>query len=136
MNRFFLLIFLILAPVFAKAESTITITLINRSHYQFTFSAYQAAPGCNISIDKEILGPNQSAIIKGTITGNVDLKAKILFNKNVDIFSISVNRLKKFGQPYFNMDSSLVYTKVDKLVFNKDKIPNHLSYIGATVYLD
>ena len=122
----------------AHAESTITITLINKSKYEFTKSKIPPCEGCRLKIDNAKLKPGETAIIEATITADIDFDSNIYFNDDKDRFHINVNRLKAYGRPILIMHSKNVKSKVDQksLRFNHDNVPTHLAYTAATVYLE
>src|ERR1700733_3559973 len=95
------LFFALLISFTVSAESSITITLMNKSATSFRVERLQAVQGARLSVDAAVIAPGATAKIEGTIFADVDLDGSIYFNKESHRFHVNVRRLKHFGQPVF-----------------------------------
>lgn len=130
-----LLVFAISVSVLAFEPSSVIVTVRNDSGFTFEFDKAKVAfDGNKVAIEPEILYPQQSATITGTITKDYDLQA-VLFFKDGSQFDIKDRRQFHNGQPVFFMRSKHVHSTITARTYNPVKKPRLLSFVAATIFL-
>ena len=115
-------------------NNTIIINLINNSNCTFTLNKIIFGLGNDLTINKKILLPEQTAIIIGMTTTEMDLSGIIYFNEHI-AFDIFVPLQFHCWQPTFNMDNNIVYSTVESKTFNPIINPRLLAYTKANIIL-
>lgn len=122
-------------PILAFADSSVVITVENKSQQRFEFDHAEVAyVGNRLTIDLKIWEPGQTAIITGSTTAVTGLSGKLFFKGGAEFWV--EDRLKyHFGQPIFSMHAKGINSRVKKQVFNREGDGRSLSYSAAWVFL-
>ncbi len=126
----------------APTNSTLTLTLVNRSAETLTYAGITKTNlGNSFSITPQIIYPGGAATIVGTTTPYNDLVGKIRFRdtkKYNHILHINDPRMINFKQPVFSINNKnlISFVRPSAFVKNTNQNPSSIAYPSATVVIE